>query len=806
MHSKIKKILVFALVLTMLMPMGTVFADNENAEDTANDTSDTSTENGDEAEDEEEEKEVASDIIDLAVDTTAGYVKSNMSQIGTDGKYSIYKGTVKDKKNLQTLVDGAEYQTPESYTEDSYAEYNKSIEAGKIILADMTATQRQIDEASVAIDRATAGLVISNTVETPFEEPETVDKTSLQTTIDGLSPDLVKADYTEYTWEIYTNAVQNAKAINSNGSATQKEVNDAITEISFAMGKLLKAPEEVLAVISQEDEGSLLVATISLAEAESGKALNISKNGTWVVETNSNYSTVTNFYIRLLSHKASNTYVTTKLNEIYLMDIKSGEVSDTFTFDSSDNENGRLFKNADGKIIFTTLETDRLLAMAEEVSDNANFTLYADSENSKVAMYDKGADKYWWSTPVNPYGDSTVIDETKGATMKLPQRNQSASSLILQYGDLRQEKRNETYVYSKVAEETGKVKETWALKDNGITITYTFDIGFTVPVKYTLFDDRVDVSVDISEVKEQDPNTVSGRIITSLALTPTFGAAPKTDLAGNDVDGYMVVPDGSGAVINYNNGKEGYSPYTQMLYGRDITNVPQSAPRVTEQAYLPVIATVSGKTGLVAIATEGDSNATVNAKVSKMDKQAFNSVYFEFNLRGSDTFFMGGSDGTKITVFEKGNIKTDKIAVSYYPISDKEEVNYADVAEVYRNYLINEKGLEKKTQANQTSLYIDLFGSVLKQTSVLGIPVDMKTEVTGFNQAEEILQQLADGGVTNTVVNYSDWTNNSINGNISTKFKPSGKLGGKTEMLDLISNVSSQGIEIYPSLSNMEMK
>ena len=245
-----------------------------------------------------------------------------------------------------------------------------------------------------------------------------------------------------------------------------------------------------------------------------------------------------------------NAYVTTAKTEIYYMDVNSGEVSATYTYESEDAENGRLFVSSDGRMAYTNLETDRLLADIELVCENDNMALYADSTNKKIAVYDKTADKYWWTTPVDPYGDETIIDKTKNSVMKLPQRNQAASGLILKYGDLRQEKRNETYVYSSVVQESGRGSEKWELNQNGVTITYEFNIGFTVPVTYTLNDDYIEVAVNISEIDEENTSTVDGKVITALALSPTFGASPYTDLAGNEVEGYMVVPDGSGAVLN----------------------------------------------------------------------------------------------------------------------------------------------------------------------------------------------------------------------------------------------------------------
>ena len=158
---------------------------------------------------------------------------------------------------------------------------------------------------------------------------------------------------------------------------------------------------------------------------------------------------------------------------------------------------------------------------------------------------------------------------------------------------------------------------------------------------------------------------------------------------------------------------------------------------------------------------------------------------------------MSGDNSNKITVFEKNGIKTERFGVRYYPVdSDNgEDLNYADCAEVYRNYLINNKGLTAKAQANKSDLYVDLYGGVMKDTSILGIPFNLKTEITGFDQASDILDILKDGGVDNITVNYNDWTNDSIKNKISTEVSPSGKLGGSSAFDKLISKDSYQSFK-----------
>ncbi len=442
------------------------------------------------------------------------------------------------------------------------------------------------------------------------------------------------------------------------------------------------------------------------------------------------------------------------------------------------------------------------LESCEEVASNDNFILYADEENDRLCLFVKSSKKYWWTSPINVQSDNTIIDVSKNSTMKPAVRKQIASSLAIRVGDLRQEKRSESSpTYS------SKAKIKYDKEENGVAITYDYvnkDINVKLVVHYVLEDDNLYVYADTSEIEEKDTNAVDGRILTKILLCPQFGAVSATDIDGNPTEGYMIVPDGSGAVINYNNGKTNYSSYSHQVYGRDYTTVPSNAPHVNEQAYLPVLATVSGKSGIVAVATDGDANVTAKAQVSGQNKQAYNSCYFEFETRGSDSFYMSGGDrSNEITVFEKnGDIKGKRFGIKYFPLDKDEDINYADCAEVYRNYLIETKGLTSKVTDDKTNFYVDLFGGVMKTKSIVGVPVSLKTEITGFSQAFEIIDKLKNNGIENIVANYNDWTNESIKNEVSTEVEPSGTLGGDDEFFDFINN---SGAEVYPSMNNFKM-
>lgn len=444
---------------------------------------------------------------------------------------------------------------------------------------------------------------------------------------------------------------------------------------------------------------------------------------------------------------------------------------------------------------------EQAVQMAEMLCENDNFILYGDEENERLCLYVKSSGKHWWTSPINVFADDTVVDLEKGVSMKSNLRKQIASSCAIKVADLRQEKRTESPapVYSTKARTVR-----WKKNKNGAVISYDFKSeGVKLSVHYELCDDSLYVYVDSSEIEEKNISTVDGKILTKLQLCPYFAAVPAADYDGNPTSGYMMIPDGCGAVINYNNGKGNYADYSQQVYGRDYTMVPMAAPRVTEQAYMPVLATVNGSSGIVAVVTDGDANVYTKAQVSGQNKQVYNNCYFEFETRSSDTFAMSGDKGNKLNVFEKDGIKTERFGIRYYPVENEsgEEVNYAECAEVYRNYLISEKGLTQQDMSGN-KLYVDMFGGVLKRTSILGLPFDLKTEITGFDQAGEIVQELKDSGVDSFTVNYNDWTNASIKGRISTKVAPSGTLGGKGDFNDFL---ATDGVKVYPSMNNFTM-
>ncbi len=440
------------------------------------------------------------------------------------------------------------------------------------------------------------------------------------------------------------------------------------------------------------------------------------------------------------------------------------------------------------------------IARCEVVAENDEAIMYLDREYERIGIYVKESGKVWWSNCVN-----ALLDD---ATTKSSLQQNRLSNIAVKYGNAT-DLIISAYLYS-YRQSTSDEDTEFELIENGVKVTYNFSSAkATVPVYYVLEDTYLECYINTSEIKER-AGYVDGEdaqesdsdvlILTELAMNPYFGAADT------EATGYMLIPDGSGARINLNNGKSNYSNYSSYIYGRDTTDIKENQPDETEQAYLPVLAMVQGSDGLVMVATDGDTFASANAAVAynSDDNAGYNYCYFSFILRSTDTYSMSG-DSSSIIMFEKGDgtIAVEKLAVRYYWVtSEEEEVTYTEIADVYRDYLIAEEGLTQKTESDYAPLFVEFYGGTLKSKSILGIPVNLKTAFTTFDQAAEILEQLVELGVDEFVVNYNDWTTDSMTGKLDTADSVASVLGGKSDLEDLIEYCESINAEFYGSITD----
>ena len=463
-----------------------------------------------------------------------------------------------------------------------------------------------------------------------------------------------------------------------------------------------------------------------------------------------------------------------------LMDRDYSEIIHTYRFDSQ--KDGKLvYKTDDGDhFVWVNPGLDQVFGTFRYSAENDNFRMLVDDRTAIIGLENKDTGYIWWSSPLGASRDETatpiLIDELR-------------SSSVLRYG-IPERRTSNNWLRSNTNDCNVSVSDI----SGGIRVVYDYTkAGIKYPVEYTIEDDHLKASLKADQIEESK----SANVAAEITLLGSFGAA------SSDEDGYFVIPDGSGALIRFNNGKTVKNSYAQKVYGADVTAVPVNKAAVTEQVYLPVYGIVKEDNAMLVVASKGDSNAILNASVSKQSNSSYNLCSFTFVLRNTDSFYMSGKNKEELTVFERGRIKSDDIELLYYPIA-KENVGYDDIAFRYRQYLTDNAGVTVKAKQDYAPMYVDLYGGAEKKRPVLGIPVNMKTSITDFSEAKDIIAQLNNCGVDNMVVSYNNWTNDGIKNKVDTDAKPSGTLGGKDDFNDLTEYLNSKGFEFYPSSDNRD--
>lgn len=436
---------------------------------------------------------------------------------------------------------------------------------------------------------------------------------------------------------------------------------------------------------------------------------------------------------------------------------------------------------------------EQALAAMSECASSSTLKLYVNDDTGTFAVECLENGEIIWSNPYNADNDPL----TKSGNLKA----QLKSAMVINSVKVTDTDSPNTLIRSALDGFT-----TVERINNGFKATVSFpEQGITVPYTVTLTDDHYDVSVLVSEINEVEINSPANineatRSVVDLSLFPNMNAGYA------DEEGYFVVPDGSGAVINFNNGKGSSMKYSQKIYGREYAYSQDRAPKKTEQAYLPVLGVVKKDSALLEVITEGAAYATARAGIAGQDATGYNSAYFEFALRGNDSYFMGAINASSLKAYEQTLVPEERVNVRYYPIVAKSNSSYVDIAKRYQQYLLDEGLMSKKGGSDNTALYIDIYGGAVKERSIAGLPIKLQTAATTYDQAKLILQELKNRGVDEMVVAYNDFNKAGLTDRISSSVDYASSLGGKSAFKSLYDYCKTAGITLAPNVDLTEFE
>jgi len=418
------------------------------------------------------------------------------------------------------------------------------------------------------------------------------------------------------------------------------------------------------------------------------------------------------------------------------------------------------------------------------VAENDTLKLYANYTDGEIYVEEKGTGKKWYSNPVDRKDDNVVV--------KKPTIN---SQFFVNFYDL--EKRTEILDWNNYQHSIKKGGMTHELIENGIKFTFAFPTANVyIPVQYTLCEGGFQAEIITGEISGVGSNPYA---VTSIDFLPYFGAA------GLEEEGELFIPDGSGALIKYNNGKEKSAYYKSQVYGTNITTPQDTADTVKEQISMPVFGSVSkGKEGaadsaFLGVIISGEASSTISARTSKQIS-SYNMIYTTANLRETKLIRSGTNQAvgveTRVLAMSDDMMNGKNYAVRYYFLNG-DDANYVGMAEKYREHLMEKQMLKDSALADDKYLVLDLVGAVSIEKYVFGIKQPVVTALTTYKDVVTIVKELKEKGVEKLIVNYVGALDSGLNNEMFSTVKTESVLGSKKDFKAMIEYLQEQKVQFF---------
>ena len=327
----------------------------------------------------------------------------------------------------------------------------------------------------------------------------------------------------------------------------------------------------------------------------------------------------------------------------------------------------------------------------------------------------------------------------------------------------------------------------------GITLNITAPAEFVIPMEVTLDQDDFVVRIPTYEIENRNDDFELQNII----VLPSFGLVSATMAS----EGYILVPDGAGALFKLNSFNDKYPEYTRPIYNNTYYNTLYQIPEYPEDIYMPVFGMMyenekNQMHGFLGIIEEGAYTAYINARLGSLNIDTgglpYNKVFVSFDATQYSRVKVFGPYSTNDARYlaTTGMINMDFIL--RYKLMP-EDASYFNMAMEYRDYLIEKYNLSVKYD-NKPKLFVEVIGALSIKDRFLGIPYDKIVSMTTYSELMDILKDME--GI-NKVISYYGAYNGGINSQMMNKARLV-KENGTRQELELIKDfVESSGDELF---------
>lgn len=314
---------------------------------------------------------------------------------------------------------------------------------------------------------------------------------------------------------------------------------------------------------------------------------------------------------------------------------------------------------------------------------------------------------------------------------------------------------NEEGVESRVSIGKNGSAEYEMIENGLICSAYFEEHGIAFKVKVSWADSRL--SMELVEGSLEEGLNDSLYTLKSMTFMPFLGSSYS-----DSIDGYILIPDGCGALIRYRQPANYSSTYASRIYGVDygIASLASTAgnySRAEAQILMPVYGMVHGvhQNGFLAVVDTGAEYASILATpAQKNNPYNWAAVRFEFRQKYVKNINRKEGAGANVPQ-EIPNAIMPKI--SFY-FTEGEQANYDGMAILYRQMLIDQGILAPlEIDGSEMPLQLEVLGADKKENFLW----DTTTVFTTTEQAEEIRESLEKYGIGNVDMVYMCYTRNN---------------------------------------------
>lgn len=331
-------------------------------------------------------------------------------------------------------------------------------------------------------------------------------------------------------------------------------------------------------------------------------------------------------------------------------------------------------------------------------------------------------------------------------------------------------------------EELGYTEEDYA-RDKALDFSEAANdkMTFNINMIYRLEGNDMVVEIPLREMEYS-----SDFLIYNVTPLPFFGAGTKED------EGFLFVPEGGGALINFNNGKLAQNSYYANMYGWDMA-LKRDAVVHNTRTYFNVYGISNGDDSFICILEKGAPYASIQADISGR-YNSYNTVNAVYSIVQREEYDVGDRSSSSVFVYLP-ELPDESLVLRYSFIDSG---SYVDMAKEYQGYLLEQYGdymaLNDDTEA---PVAVEIVGAVDKVKQILGIPVSRPLKLTSYKEAQEIMEELKADGLNNMSVKLSGWSNGGIQQKILNKVKLVSDLGSKKDLQNLVNSANNLGVDLY---------